>query len=332
MKKHLLPQKGNFYKANMHCHSNLSDGQHTPEELKKFYKSQGYSVLSITDHEGLFYHKDLDDENFLTIAGMELEFNEVYGEDFNDWIVTHLCVYKKEPSEIFQIGFDKTYDHPKFNWLHDAELKKRIISKGELLDKNHTPEAINAAIERYKSAGFIVSYNHPRWSRENYPYYSKYKGMNNLEIYNNGTVVGGHDDDNGDIYDDLLALGERCYPVATDDNHLPNDMFGGFIMLSAEALTYENIISAFENGEFYSSCGPLLSEIYSDNGEIYIESTTPLREVRFHTATRHSGIIKGDSIHKASFKPREKDLYVRAECIGADGKKAYTRAYFIDEL
>jgi len=332
MKKHLLPKRNNLFKANMHCHSNLSDGQYSPEELKALYKEQGYSVLSITDHEGLFYHKELDDDEFLTIAGMELEFNEIYGNDFNDWIVTHLCVYKKVPSDIFQIGFDNAYDHPKFNWLRDPKWRNKIISKGELLDKSHTPEAINTAIERYKASGFIVTYNHPRWSMENYTYYSKYKGMNNLEIYNTGTCIDGHDDDNGVVYDDLLALNERCFPVAADDNHRPNDMFGGFIMISADSLQYGDIISAFEKGEFYSSCGPLLSEIYSEDGEIHIESSTPLREVRFFTASRHRGVVRGESIRKASFKPRDNDRYVRAECIGINGKKAYTRAYFINEL
>ena len=39
------------YKANLHCHSNLSDGRLTPEELVRAYREQGYSILAITDHE-----------------------------------------------------------------------------------------------------------------------------------------------------------------------------------------------------------------------------------------------------------------------------------------
>ena len=39
------------YKANLHCHSTLSDGKKTPEELREMYKSHGYSILAITDHE-----------------------------------------------------------------------------------------------------------------------------------------------------------------------------------------------------------------------------------------------------------------------------------------
>ena len=71
MKKHLIPIDRNFYKANMHCHSDWSDGKTTIQDLKKLYKEKGYSVLAITDHEGLFYHSELDDPEFLTIPSVE---------------------------------------------------------------------------------------------------------------------------------------------------------------------------------------------------------------------------------------------------------------------
>ena len=35
MRKYLLPENGNFYKANLHCHSTVSDGTLTPEEMKE---------------------------------------------------------------------------------------------------------------------------------------------------------------------------------------------------------------------------------------------------------------------------------------------------------
>ena len=47
MKKYLLPEKGQFYKANLHCHSTVSDGHLTPEEIKKHYMAHGYSVVAI---------------------------------------------------------------------------------------------------------------------------------------------------------------------------------------------------------------------------------------------------------------------------------------------
>ena len=38
MKKYLLPEKGNFYKGNLHAHTNMSDGQQSPEDVKEFFK------------------------------------------------------------------------------------------------------------------------------------------------------------------------------------------------------------------------------------------------------------------------------------------------------
>ena len=335
MKKHLLPQRGHFYKANMHCHSNWSDGTYTPEELKKLYKDKGYSVLAITDHEGLFYHKELDDKDFLTIPSCEYEFNEAYGDDFNDWIVCHLCVYKKDKSDIYQIGIDPEFFHPKFTWMSTPEMKALTKSKGEILCKDHTPEAINTAIKRLHEDGFIVSYNHPHWSRENYSVYSKYTGMNNLEIFNTGCYMDGHDDNNGDIYDDLLKKGERLFCVAADDNHRANDMFGGWIMLAADSLDYDKIIDAFEKGEFYSSRGPEISEIYYEDGNFTVKLGSPAKSVRFHTGNRHAGCVRaenGKELFEASFPVRDNDIYVRAEIYDKDGNIAYTQAYFVKEM
>ena len=51
MNKYLLGGKGQFYKANLHCHTDLSDGFLTPEEVKALYKAHGYSIVAFTDHD-----------------------------------------------------------------------------------------------------------------------------------------------------------------------------------------------------------------------------------------------------------------------------------------
>lgn len=332
MKKYLLPKRKNFYKANMHCHSDWSDGKYSIEELKTLYKEKGYSVLAITDHEGLFYHSELDDDEFLTIPGLEYEFNEEIGPDYSDWIVCHLCAYKKDNKDIYQIGIDPDYIHPKFRWMNDESIKHFAKSKGEILVKDHTPEAINTAIKRLREEGFIVTYNHPKWSRENYPIYSEYTGMNNLEIYNHSSYIGGYDESNGDVYDDLLLKGEKIFCVAADDNHLENDMFGGFIMIAADNLNYEEIMKAFEKGEFYSSRGPLIDEIYYEEGNFCITSKTPIKEICFYTGHRRAKRIKAEEndIFEGKFRIGKNDKYIRAELTDKDGNKAYTQAYFLD--
>ena len=47
MHKYLLPEKGKFYKANLHSHSTVSDGHWTPEEMKQRYMEKGYSIIAL---------------------------------------------------------------------------------------------------------------------------------------------------------------------------------------------------------------------------------------------------------------------------------------------
>ena len=44
-KKHLLPQGNPYFKANLHTHTNISDGMLSREETKQLYKDMGYQIL-----------------------------------------------------------------------------------------------------------------------------------------------------------------------------------------------------------------------------------------------------------------------------------------------
>ena len=50
MKQYLLPKDGRFYKANLHIHSNLSDGTLSPEEIKK----AGMDIYFVDHTAGLY--------------------------------------------------------------------------------------------------------------------------------------------------------------------------------------------------------------------------------------------------------------------------------------
>ena len=75
MKKYLLPHGTNAYKANLHAHTNISDGALTSEQVKDLYKSNGYSVVAYTDHDLLIPHDELTDKDFLALPGFEAQFN-----------------------------------------------------------------------------------------------------------------------------------------------------------------------------------------------------------------------------------------------------------------
>ena len=201
MRKYLLPEKGNFYKANLHCHSTWSDGKHTPSELKELYKSRGYSVLAITDHEGLFYHDELNDDEFVTIAGTELAFYKMKNDPY---ICCHLCVYKKDPSEIFQPGVNPNFVHESFRWTTESQMKAHLKPKGEPFNMLYCPECINHVIKTMKDEGFIVTLNHPTWSMQYYCDWIEYENLDNLEVYNNSCFNSGHDEHNSHYYDAML--------------------------------------------------------------------------------------------------------------------------------
>ena len=69
MRHYLLPEGGNFYKANLHTHSIYSDGTRTVEEIKRDYMAHGYSVVAFTDHDIMLDHSDLNEpEKFLALT------------------------------------------------------------------------------------------------------------------------------------------------------------------------------------------------------------------------------------------------------------------------
>ena len=76
MKKYILPEGLNWYRANFHCHTVHSDGAYTPEKVKEVYKNHGYSIVAYTDHDVLLDHSDLNDDGFLALTSCEYAINE----------------------------------------------------------------------------------------------------------------------------------------------------------------------------------------------------------------------------------------------------------------
>ena len=66
-----------WYKGNTHTHTINSDGDSTPDEVVRWYRSHGYQFLVLTDHNHLTSVAGLNalhgaDEKFLVIKGEEV--------------------------------------------------------------------------------------------------------------------------------------------------------------------------------------------------------------------------------------------------------------------
>ncbi len=332
MRTYLLPPGGAFYRANLHCHSTFSDGQMTPAELKARYKSLGYQVLAITDHDILLPHDELNDEHFLTLHGYELEVNEENDLPWPRKRSCHFCFIALEKDHLKQPCW-----HPeKYLFGHSGEHKTeiRIDQETSPYIRRYCPEGISEMMHIGRDKGFFVTYNHPTWSLESYPQYSGYHGMHAMEICNWGCVTEGYQEYNPRVYDDLLRQGKRIYCIGADDNHSSCDTGGAWVMIKAAQLEYRAITRALEAGHFYASQGPEIFDLYLEDGRIHV-ACSPAREIVFTFGNRRALRLKapeGETIACGSC-PLEKDgVYVRITVIDPQGRPADTNAHFLDDL
>lgn len=332
MKKYLISENGNFYKANLHCHTTVSDGKLTPAEIKEEYMRHGYSVVAYTDHDVLVPHYELNDENFLALNAYEIEVNESGDIPATRSPKTcHICLVALEPDNITQVCWHRS-DYLFSNSVKYADKVKFDETLPDYV-REYTHEGINDIIKKGREGGFFVTYNHPCWSREDYSDYSGYEGMNAMEMMNYGCIVVGYEDYNSRVYDDLIKQGKHLFCIGTDDNHQTYDMCGAWTMIKAPALEYRKITSALEAGDFYCSEGPEIKELYVEDGQVHI-TTSPVRSIVYIAVSRDGKMegFKETPVTSASFTLRPDHVAFRIQVVDFSGKRAYTNYYFIKDL
>ncbi len=339
MKKYLLPENGAFYKANLHCHTTISDGKCTPEEIKEIYKEMGYSIVAYTDHDILLPHTELNDDDFLALHGFEVEINEDKDEPFSNVKSTHLCFIALEEDNLVQPCWNRTWylfgNAPKY-----AHLVKFDESEPDYW-RSYNAECVTEMLKKGREKGFFATYNHPAWSLDGYESYINYDGMNAMEIFNGSCIVSGYEDYNNRVYDDILKSGKRIYCIGADDNHnlaqkgtRKFDSGIAWTEIKADRLSYRDITRALESGHFYASEGPEIYELYTEDGYVSI-TTSAADKIQLNCDIRMAQSMfdeGGEGITSAKFKIPENAKYFRLTVTDKCGKHACTNAYFTDEL
>jgi hypothetical protein len=316
----LLKTNGNWYKANLHCHTTVSDGKMTPQQVKDWYKQHGYSIVAITDHSKYVWHKELEDENFLPVAGVEAAFT---------------CLDPNHPPLKYKLC------HINF-WAKDPHT-------AVYTEEEHTYDVgvMNRYIATMKKKGFLCGLNHPAWSLQSTEEIHGLMGLDTFEVYNHGSHFLDNNGDGQGHWALFLNSGKRAYCVAVDDNHAgfeadgsicdADDTLGGWIMISMPELSYSAFAEAMENGRFYATTGPAIDKLYIDEERdmLIVECSAVQRLLvkGIHTvkAVRING--KGDTITQAEIPlapVREKEPYLRLELIDSLGRRAYSQPYWFD--
>jgi len=333
---HVLPQGVPYFKANLHCHSTISDGRKTVEELKKMYMEEGYSIIAFTDHDVFIRHNDLTDEKFLALNGFEIEVN-----DQNYPRTCHICLIAKDKNnEIhplwsngdYLIGNGSKYkDQVKYD-----ETKPPFV-------RHYTPACINEIFRVARESGFFSTYNHPGWSKEYFDQYGQYEGMDAMEIVNYGCITEGYLDYNPIQYEDFLKQGKKIYCVAADDNHngFPReskhwDSFGGFVYIGAKELTYEAVMAALEKGDFYASRGPQIYDLTYDpeTREVTAKFSKAVKAMVCTDAFCGNCVAfpEGDTFTEAKFVLKHQPTYFRLTVEDENHVTADSRAYFLEDF
>lgn len=282
-------REGIWLKGNIHTHTTASDGSLSPAEIAKTYAKWGYDFLFLTDH---WKRTEVAKRNdILTIAAEETHFK--VGENCH-----HVVCF----------DLDEEIKPKTFRSLN--ELAKFLATRG--------------------ASGVIA---HPYWSSTRSAAYLKTTGFVGLEIYNTVCEMKGRASSTVH-WDDLLSAGKRLYGFAVDDTHrlIPGLTPGGWIMVKAKRKTKSAIFDAIRKGLFYSTRGPEIHDVNIARNKISVECS-PCARINF--IAKGNGVGKSvfseadDMLTTASYEFPPHAVYVRMECVDANGKTAWSNPVFL---
>ncbi len=326
---HLAPGNGlQWYRGVTHFHTLWSDGDCAPEVAIRWYVDHGYDFVSLSDHNILATGErwvpveDKPDAKLTPARVAELQ--QTFGED---WVelrtqdgrqemrlknVQDLMLAFSKPGAFLMIPAEevtaKMAVH--INAININGTIEPVVGETtqDTLHKNY--DAIEAHIAQH-GLNSLVHINHPNFSSHvTAEEIVSLGGERFFEVYNgHGDVKNWGDTERhivstDRLWDIILSLrfkdadtDKPMYAVATDDAH---DWFTrgaggsipgrGWIMVLANDLTPDSLITAVKQGNSYSTSGVLLDEIHAAN-EVFTVHIRPEDGVTY--TTQFIGTPKG---------------------------------------
>ena len=342
MTTNLLPTSSNWYRANLHCHTTVSDGHWSPKRIKEEYIRAGYSIVAFSDHNVLVPHADLTDEKFVALTATELdvttpdiptderpEFFETAraGKGWRYLPTHHINLFAKRPDP-GPMPFRDTLWAVQHNCYAGPESERDVRSVWNV-------ENVQRIIDEANEAGFFVQYNHPNWSLVEPEHFVSLRGLWALEILNWASEVETGGEYCPYLYDMMMRrTGPSLFCTMCDDNHNHRDdltcSFGGSTMFAAKELTYGAIVEAMEKGHFYCTEGqvdpPRILAVYVEDDVVHVEATPCERIWMVCDGRRYVNTRKSPVTH-AQFPLLPEDHWFRIQLRDARGNNANTHAY-----
>lgn len=328
----LIPEGGKFYKVNMHCHTNISDGTRSPAEVKEFYKNAGYSAVAFTDHEILIGHKDLCDDDFVALHGYEVAIKkDLSGHTAYFMPVYHFNFIARSQDNLKMPLFFKNNPSCPGNarkWMDEYAQYDETIETTK-----YDIEWLNEYLKGVKEGGFLINYNHPQWSLQNCTDYLPLEHLHSIELMNGGCFL--QWDSTAIHFEQMLRAGKNLVPTAGDDNHNVRGSLKAWTMIKADELSYDALIAGYEKGDCYVSDGPEIHSLVLKDGKIIVKtSESPYIVLASEGRYVQGKISKTEKFTEAVFDyvPNKMGRYFRIEVRDSEGHKAFSNAYYTQKI
>ena len=318
----------------MHCHTNISDGKESPEAVKEHYKNAGYSAVCFTDHEVIVDHKDLCDKDFVALHGYEVCIKKDIAAHTAFFMpVYHFNFIAKSQDNLKMPRFFKNNPSCAGNarkWIDEVGQ----FDENDIIDTTeYSNDWLNDYLYNVKKGGYLINYNHPQWSLQDKDDYIHLDHLHSVELINGGCFL--LNDNTSLHYENMLRSGKRLVPTGGDDNHSASGECLAWTMIKAPELTYNALIAAYEKGDCYASEGPEIQSIVIKDGKIIVKTSAAacislLSEGRYAQCKRS----RSEEIYVAEFDyaPEKMGEYFRIEVRDREGYKAFSNAYFTDDI
>ncbi|MCI4661194.1 MAG: CehA/McbA family metallohydrolase [Neomegalonema sp.] len=305
---------GAFYRGNLHTHSTRSDGLQPPEEVCRRYRERGYDFLALTDHFiGAYGYPIVDTRDFRTNAFTTILGAEVHTGRMANGELWHLLA----------VGLPEDFTPPLapgFSPVEGAE---------------NAADLARRAVE----AGAFVAIAHPQWSGLSFEDAMSIEAAHAVEIYNHSCLMDSDRPDGTAMLDLMLSAGRRLTACATDDAHFSGeDAFGGWVMVKAQTLEPDALVSSLRAGTYYASQGAVITDARISGTHLSIASPDIARLVVCGPGSA-SVVVQPEAVERsdtgciaraplARFKGKD---WIRAVIIDSTGKRAWTNPVWLED-
>jgi hypothetical protein len=298
-----------WFAGNLHCHSTFSDGDSSPTDVANWYHRNGYSFISITDHNCLTptdeYTTGSDD--FIGIPGSEYSANA-----------------------------ERAHAHVNGYGLTESPT----LPKGDLT----IVEALQFGIDEINRKGGFPVINHPtrRWAfgaKE----MKQLKDVKHFEVFNGTPVSNNEGDDDhqstDEIWDTLLSEGKEIYGMASDDAHHYQNLGASplgymdapgsaWIWVEIESLSTELVIESVRSGNFFATTGIKPLRINRCRKSLDLEIDPQGAKKISYTTTfigQGGNVLSRQQGFSAKYDIQGSEGYVRAKIESSSGKKGWVQ-------